>query len=315
MKLLDFSMPPFARIVWASKETQGEWEPKFKKAARAFSILEQESVVHGLRACTTAHIEPERMIPFMQELSKKGLIFQPMRQVGAYTGFAHAHPPVIEGLPWTWYGVVSKDPQNGYAFAHASSHTEDTMNTPIDHCAIGDLLGYPKCCQTFFNDVWGAGYIDPIWQQADSCREEYVVNKEEYLIQLKKDTPWETSSMLRYIGIRLVPHIPCSHDCDHSYAMAQSWLQLGKDLSVEGMEELEQFLRMPIEWDCLKGTAYVSTPIFKLETNSMTCYPRHVVQKEGTFLPSGKAKGLKFPFIPMGSEKFAHLFGGKSGGC
>jgi hypothetical protein len=313
MKLLDFSMPPFARTVWASQEIEKEWRPKLALASQAYERLEYETVVHGLRACTTAHCTPDDMVRRIQFYAKKGLMYHPLQQVGAYTGFAHTHPPVIPGKPWTWFGVVAKDPLDAYTFAEASALTEDSAGKEIDHSTIGTLLGYPECCRKFFTDVWAAGYVDPVWQQAENCEGEYVVKKEEHLIQLSKETPWETSPLLRYIGVRIMPHIPCSHDCKPSLVIARSWLDLGRELAIPGMEELEQFLRMPVEWDCLKGIAYVSTPIFKIETNSMTCYPRHVVQKEGTFRPKSGAKGLKFPFIPLGSDKFAHLFGGGSG--
>jgi hypothetical protein len=90
--------------------------------------------------------------------------------------------------------------------------------------------------------------------------------------------------------------------------MAQDWVQLGLDLKLEGMDELLELLNLPVEWNCLKGIAYISTPLFKIETNSMTCYPTYIVQKEGSLRPKGTPNGLKFPFIPMGSEKYAHLF-------
>jgi hypothetical protein len=313
VKLLEFEMPPFARVVWASKEVEEEWAPKVQLAARAYARLEFESVIHGLRACTTAHAVPENLVSFTQFYAKKGLMYHPLKHVGSYSGFAHTHQPVLPGRPSSWFGVVARKPEDAYAFAHASALTEDTKDSPIDHDTIGALLGYPECCRKFFTEVWGAGYVDPVWQQAENCEGPYIAKREEHLIQMDASTPWETSPLLRYMGIRIVPQIPCSHDCKHSMAIAKDWIDLGRELKIEGMDEIEQFLRMPVEWDCLKGIAYVSTPIFKLETNSMTCYPRHVVQKEGTFRPKGGAKGLKFPFIPMGSDKFAHLFGGGSG--
>lgn len=314
MQLLDFEMPPFARMVWSSKEVEEEWAPKVSLAAKAYNQLEYESVIHGLRACTTAHAPSDKLVPCTQSYAKRGLMYHPLKQVGAYSGFAHTHQPVIQGQPWTWYGVVAKNPKDAYAFAEASAMTEDTQGKPIDHDMIGELLGYPKCCREFFTNVWGAGYVDPVWQQAENCSEDSFIKKEDHLIQIGANTPWETSPLLRYIGVRIVPQIPCSHDCKHSLETAHNWLALGEELKVEGLTELRELLQMPVEWDCLKGIAYVSTPIFKIETNSMTCYPRHVVQKEGTFRPKGGAKGLKFPFIPLGSDKFAHLFGAK-GGC
>jgi hypothetical protein len=312
MELLPFRMPPYARTVWASKDIKDVWKPKLNQAARAYSSLERLTVIHGLRRATTLHVTEQDMMHQMQRLAQEGLSYVPMLQVGAYSGFAHTHPPVIPGKPWTYYGAIAKHAEDAHAFAAASAHTEETQGNQIDHEAIGKLLGYPDCCRNFFNNVWGAGYIDPIWQQAENCKPENLLKREEHLIQIGNTIPPETSVMLRYIGIRVLPHIPCSHDCQHSLQMAKDWVQLGRDVKLDGLEELMEFLNLPVEWDCMKGIAYVSTPIFKIETNSMTCYPKYVVQKEGTLRPKESPGGLKFPHIPIGSEKYAHLFGAKS---
>jgi len=308
MELLDFSMPPFARIVWASKLLKEAWEPRLNKAAKAYHDLEKLTVVHGLRSCHTEHIPQQHMVSQLQSLAKQGLTFAPIQAVGSYSGFSHYHPPVVDGKPWAWYGAVGNTPQSAWEFANASSATDESRHLPIDHRKIGTLLGYPTCCQDFFSTVWKAGYMDPVWQEAENCRPENVKKKSQYHIRLKSTIPYETSVMLRYIGIRILPHIPCSHDCQHSAKMAKDWVQLGRDLKLEGIEDLLEILQFPIEWDCLKGTAYVSTPIFKVETNSVTCYPKHVIQKEGTIYPQNAPKGLKFPWNE--SWKFEGIKGG-----
>lgn len=313
MELLPFQMPPYARTVWASDGLKKEWLPKMELAARAYQELEQLTVMHGLRECTTLHTTANSIMHDTQAMAKRGLAYVPILQVGSYGGFAHTHPPVVDGRPWTYYGAVGKTPEAARAFAAASAMTIEAEGKEVDHAAIGELLGYPPCCREFFNRVWGAGYIDPIWQQAENCKDDIVVNREDHLIQLSVDLPPETSVMLRYIGLRVLPHIPCSLDCPRSTQMAKDWVQVGRDEKLEGIEELMEFLQMPVEWDCLKGIAFISTPIFKIETNSMTCFPRHVVQKEGSLRPKGTPGGLKFPWIPMGSEKYAHLFAGGTG--
>lgn len=309
MQLLNFSMPPFARIVYASKDIKEKWEPRVNKAAQAYSNLERETVVHGLRSCHTEHIQQQHMMPHLQALAKKGLTFVPIQAVGSYSGFSHYHPPVIEGKPWAWYGAVGNTPESAWEFADASSATYESTGKSIDHRRIGNLLGYPTCCQDFFDKEWRAGFIDPVWQEAENCKPENVKKRSEHHIRLKSTIPYETSVMLRYIGVRILPHIPCSHDCQHSVKMAKDWVQLGRDLKLEGLDYLLEILQFPIEWDCLKGMAYVSTPIFKVETNSMTCYPKHVVQKEGTVYPEEAPKGLKFPWNE--SWKFQGIGGKK----
>lgn len=265
MRLLKIDMPPFARTVWASPEAKQIWEPKINVASRAYYKLELETVIRKTRDCTTRHINPDRMDSEIRELSQMGLVFLPMQKVGTYTGFAHRHPPVIKGKPWNWYGVVSHSPKYAEAFALAT----DRRN----HGAIGDLLGYPQCCQSFFSEMWPNGFIDPIWQAAINTR---GAVKSDYKIEL----PTECSPLwtgLRYIGVRLTPHLSCSFSCSPTAEIVNQWLEIGKDL--EGIEDLQELLSLPCEWNCSKGIAIVTTPYFKISTNSNPCWPTHIVMK------------------------------------
>lgn len=292
MKLLDFEIPSFSRMSWVSKAVKDEWEPKLLKARSAYSELELESVTHGLRKCVIRNVSPDYLIAFMDKLAERQLVFLPIRKVGGSSEYAHRYTSAKEGSSWKWYGVVAKSYED--ASKLKSLVLEDEEN--IDHEAIGELLGYPKCCTHFFTEKWGAGYIDPVWQEAENVASAHVLKKEDHLIKVSHELPYETNLMLRYIGIRLVPHIPCSLDCKDTAHMASSWMNLGRELGIDGLNELEEFLRLPVQWDCLKGIAYVATPLFKIETNSMTCYPNYVVQRMGTFYPKYLPRGLSFPY-------------------
>jgi hypothetical protein len=133
---------PFARTIWADAETQKVWQQKIDFAASAYSRLERETVKVGLRRCTTMHAAPEKIDDIARELARQGLIFLPYKKVGCYEGFAHYHPPIIDGKPWEYYGPVASKIEDTLLFVEA----EDKG----DHETIGDLLGYPECC---FDDV------------------------------------------------------------------------------------------------------------------------------------------------------------------
>lgn len=297
MELLDFSeyrMSPFVRLNWANLEAREFWEPRLQSAAEAFNFLEMETVAKGIRSCATTHIFPQDMESRLLELGSRGLMFLPIQKVGQYGGFSHYHPPVIEGRPWSYYGVVSKSPDDARLFVESSDHTSEKG---VDHTTIGRLLGFPDCCIEFFNEVWCKGFVDPIWQQAKGVDKKFVSEESEHLIRLNRGVDHNLNDMLRYIGLRIISHLPCSFDCKKSSQIANSWIELGRELEIEGLDDLLDILKWPIEWDCLKGIAIVSTPVFKLTTNSVTCYPRYVVQKEGLIYPEKAARGLKFPFI------------------
>src|SRR5512138_1439778 len=102
-------MPPSARIVWKTQEGRDVWQPKIRRASHVYNQLERLTVMDGVRSCTTFHASPERIEDELRGLSRDGLCFLPIRKVGSYSGFAHSHPPVIEGQPWGYYGVISRN--------------------------------------------------------------------------------------------------------------------------------------------------------------------------------------------------------------
>lgn len=290
MRLIpNFDMPPSCRTIWTSPEAQQIWEPRVALASRAYWKLERETVKAGIRRCTTTHVNPDRMADEMRDLAKDGLTFLPRLKVGSYNGFAHRHPPVEPGKPWNWYGPIGSSVESARAFVEAEEQS--------DHRAIGDLLGYPKCCQEFFSTVWMAGYVDPVWQAAERTDADYFKMRTGNVAELSGPGMHMTWSGSRYNGLRLAAHIPCSYSCESTRRMSSLWIQLGRDLGVPGIEELIDLLNMPTEWNALHGIAWVTTPIYRVVTNTVACTEKFVVRKHGEFIPKEAARGLTFPFL------------------
>lgn len=269
MELLNINMPPFARTAWYNDEIKSKYSLKLQKAAAAYHWMELETVSVGMRACTTRHIRPDSFECETTRLADKGLLFLPLRKVGSYQGFAHSHPPVVKGRPWSWYGVVARSLVDARTFAKASDRN--------DHRVIGRLLGYPNCCQDFFSDVWGKGFIDPVWQEAWNT-EDAALYPSETKLQISSMQLW---TGYRYIGLRAVPHLPCSFSCSESLSMVDSWLDLAKKENISGVYDLLALLNTPCRWSCFKGVAIITSPLFKVSTNSMPCWPEYIVVKGG----------------------------------
>ena len=257
MQLLEgIELPPFARTQWKNAESREEWGPVVKLATQAYNRAELETVRQGWRRCTTMHFNPNSMTEDIKRL--KGLAYLPITRVGCYQGFAHRHPAVEDGKPWNYYGVVGKTVEDAWAFVEATRVG--------DHGAMGDLLGYPKCCQDFFSTVWMAGFIDPVYQAAERTEGAKI---EGNTVVIPSSATFDG---LRYIGVRMVPHLPCSFSCQGSGEIAEKWQLL------EGMDTVAKLLALPITWSCLNGIALVSTPHFQVSTNSNPCYPIHIVE-------------------------------------
>lgn len=290
MKLLPFTMPSSCRIQFVSQQAKEVWESKLALANECYKKLEWMTVKNGLRKCATALIKDDSIPASSRWYASHGLILLPVFATKqTKNGHTHKAIPPKPGEKANWFCVVSRSIEDAYTWLEA-----DKIN---DHETKGILLGYPKCCRDFFTETWNNGYIDPTWQQAENSSPEIIKNTRNQFIRLSKNAPWEISTMLRYIGIRAVSHIPCSHDCNNSLNIAKDWIQLGEELKLEGLDELKELLQTSVEWNASHGIAYITTPIFKIEVDSVTCPSPYIVQKEGTFVPDEKARGLKFPFL------------------
>jgi hypothetical protein len=118
-------------------------------------------------------------------------------------------------------------------------------STPRDDDAIGAMLGFPSCCRAFFRDTWaGRGSRDLTPAMATI------------------EGPWEASIMLRWMGVRLVPHLPCSGRCEETARQARAFLDAGARMGLD-VEAIGALLRLPIDYSARNGVAIVETPHFR----------------------------------------------------
>lgn len=287
MEITDFKMPPFLRIQWVSKQVEEKYSPMLSKASNVFRFLEKESVVRGLRDVTTDSIDPISYKEHLKFLADKGLYFIPIKKVANYSGFASYHPEPQPGKPWHYYGVVCKDPKKGYEFIEATENG--------DHVKIGRLLGYPECClDAFHNNFILNGYSDSIWQQGLKTSNAKI-DLENRVIKIK-DIAWESNNILKAYSANIIFHTKCSLDCKHTEKIAKEWISIAEDMNIDGLKEMELFSRLPFEWDALKGIAVIRTPLFKIETNSVSCLQRYRVQVGGSYFPDDSGKSNEFPW-------------------
>lgn len=290
----DYIMPPFARIQWASKEIKDKYEPMWYKAMKFFITMEKESVIRGMRRVTTDSIGPKQIMGVQQELLKKGLYFLPLQRVGSYTGVSSYHPPVEEGKPWNFYGVVAREIADAELFRKANAGEGNAGR--VDHKVIGDLLGYPECCVEHFEKLFvGERIADLTWHRAIATPPEFIRKREGNLIVLK-NIPWQVNNIFKPFSNMAIFHMPCSFSCKKTEEIAVKWFEVANELKVEGLAELEMFLRMPYEWDCFKGIAYIKTPLFKISTNSNFSKERYIVRVEGTYYPDDAPNGIDYPW-------------------
>lgn len=113
-----------------------------------------------------------------------------------------------------------------------------------DDDAIGRLLGFPACCRAHFARTWGSGSCDP------TPAMETVSG------------PWEANTLLRQLGVRLVPHLPCSASCEATVLQARAFLEVGRRIGAD-VGALEALLQLPARYSALNGVAIVETRHFR----------------------------------------------------
>ena len=243
---------PFSEVVWKPRGLS--LRARLPELTSACSRAEVLTVVHGLRPVATVHLSSAG---FDQELARYvelGLWVLPLRRFKPMSGMAHRFYDPEPGGPFGVYTVVARDRELLYEFrsAHEAS----------DHERIGELLGYPPCCRRFFREVWPTD-VDPILPMAlaSGARSEGG----ELVVE---DYYPEVLPVVRYFGLRVVPHLPCSFRCEESRKFAQLFLNFLP-------EEVLELLAQPILFSSLNGVALVDTPLF-LGVANTSYQPREV---------------------------------------
>lgn len=290
MELLkNFDMSPFCRTIWVSKKAKETWEKPFMELSQLIQELEIISVARDQRKCTWQTIREDTLTVRSREWADMGLITLPVRRVGNWRGFAHKHVEVKPGETANICVILSKSMED--AKRHHTAHETGDNNVQ------GELLGFPPCCRDFFCDVWPKNYIDPIWQAALNSE---IVKRGDRKLRIKAHA--YSIAILRYIGLRVSFHIPCSFNCQPTIEIAEQRMKLAEEVRPGKVNILKSLLSMPMSWDCLKGIAMVRTPIFYIITSSAACIDRYVVEVEGDFIPDEAKPGLAYPFTEVKGE-------------
>jgi len=257
---------PETKLLFRSKKLEEIWRPRIKRITRAFMRLEFETFLRGMRDLYIYHYHSEKPEEIFDLLNKYHLSFYPTRRTAIYRGFSHKHIRPVSGEPFYLFGALVKDPKIG----------EEFVRKETDHTWIGLHLGYPKCCIDFFNKVWYSKSIDPIWEIAANTENAEISGR---TVQVEIH-PF-CNQALRYFGIRITPHLPCSFTCERTVEMGEEWFKIFKEIDQEAAEWALEILSLPFTWDCLYGVAVIDTDLFKGITNSDGVLEKKVVINRG----------------------------------
>lgn len=288
MELLDIQAPVYTRLAWTTPAAQSRWALPVHNINRVWAALERELVLQGHRQACQQPMNLQEYEATLKWAERFDLNVGLIKVVKPWQGFAHKYEEADPQDPSAYrVTVVTRDPALCAAFMLGSLSNEEQ----------GEAFGYPPCCREWFCRVFPK-YADPVWHVALNSPRliSYQSNYEITLAQNPLSNPF-----LRYSGIRLASHIPCSVHCEGTEGISQAVLQLlGKTFGSNLSEDVLTLLSMPLEWTGLKGIAIVKTPVLQICVGSVPCYPKYTVRLTQSdpvlAYPEGSADGAVFPY-------------------
>ena len=274
MNRLNFSLPEFTRIIWASEKARFTWKPRVEMINAAWPIIERMTVVNGLRSGGLQSITPDKLIAFQHWCREYNQNFTILSQEGSSPVYGNATQPYDPERPWTYrvyFGMAAKD------FAEFWKQQSDRQ--------IANFLGYPLCCAEFFHKYWKTdGWRDLTYP---------MTNFESRVVE----GPPMCNILLRQLGIRLVFHLPCSFTCDETSKLGIQILGQMQDLGFKREAEwLYEILNWPVRWSSLHGVAMITTPCVNIITSTDALPEVVTIDHPGSEYPEDGATGSSFPF-------------------
>ena len=275
---LDFKLDEFVRTSFVSTKAREKWNPIFHDLSRKFSLIERGTVAKKLRKIALQHTGD--IVTLTKEAMRDGLSVIPLEKVNVSSHYQSAHQPFDPNKPHEYKVAIGcSSDVSKFAVAYASS----------DNAAIGDMLGYPLCCQAFFKKYWvEENWIDTTWPMVNSERQTEALN----------DVDPRNNILLRWLGLRPVSHLPCSFDCENTRLVADLYKKSAQILGIcKDWNQLMDILSWPIEWNSLHGIAQIITPIMKITTSTDALAQKRTVRLVNNKIPEESGSGIEFPFI------------------
>lgn len=260
-ELIAVNLEPTTRILWNYDHLN--LKDLSLEIAREVYTAELTTVAEGLRKCATTHIRSEWFYEDLSVLADMGLIFIPLRKCKRIQGFANLFYDPEPNQPFDIFGIVSRSMEDAEKWKKAFYGS--------DHKTMGKLLGYPECCIEFFCKTFPHEY-DPVWSAGINTKHILCAENNQKLLMLEEMYP-ECNMMLRYFGLRAIPHLPCSFTCRESIDLAEMFLGY-----ISQKNLLLDFLESGIMWDAWKGMAIIKTPYFVGAVNTVPYKEKHIIE-------------------------------------
>lgn len=278
---LGFTIPEFIRTIWTSEEARSAWQSRVSAVCNKFPELEIAAVRAGLKPTTLQSCAPERLVELTRLCASYELVVVPLAQQGSRQTYSNAAMPFDPHKPWDYRVVIGRP----YDVAHFIQAWNDKNDREM-----GELLGFPTCCQSFFEHYWNQeGYRDLTYPMV------YDPTKPEQRV-FKVECNTSNNILLRWLGIRRVSHLPCSFTCEATRTIGDKMHQLAERFMPREAVWMTAMLNWPVRWSSLHGVAIITTPVVRIVTSTDAFGDEIRVDKLGVTYPQEGATGIEFPF-------------------
>lgn len=269
MRILDFKLNKFFRILWTSKMALDYWQPRINSIIECLDEIEWKSISFGIRKCSLKRINKNQLEKFNLIIGKLGL-------------FSEAFESIDTEATWIIIGKLDSIKELILAYRKNDNKNFDR------------LLGAPECCSNFCNLVFKKeSLIDIIWPTAYSTNTKNIIN--EKTIEIEQEN--KVNIFLNNLGIRPVFHFPCSLDCKESIKIFEKIISLFEEFNYyKELEDFKNILQWPLEWSSLHGISEIKTPVFKISMNTDSTPENYTIRFNGKIFPENGSNGITFPF-------------------
>jgi uncharacterized protein len=279
---LNTDAPDLTRRSWVGSAARRRWEPRLHAVRRAWSELEWQSVLAGVRACALVSIPNAEVAQFASR----------WRNLGLSAASVPAHNASALGRVFAFVSVEREIVRRAL---QAWNERDDQT--------IGTLLEYPACCRRFFHRIWiEAGQADTTFDMVA----DQALTADHVRTAVLPAAPY-ANMLWRYLGVRAVPHLPCGFGCKPTLELGKRLWDLARELGyADEADWIDELLRWPAEWSALHGIAEVKTPILKLVAPTDSTDRTAIVRWPGETYPRDGASGLRFPYRPISRSTRSH---------
>lgn len=225
---------------WTTVERREELQPLIALAVRGWNELEVLSVSSGLRSSALVTVSIEDLVRATRAVSMQNLELTVLGKVMIAETYTSASG--TSGQPGMRVAVHRPGLRTSWLEAWEGAGDQDK---------IGALLGFPPCCIEHFKRTWV---------------ERRLQDPTHSVLGNGIDGPAEVNILLRWIGVRLVPHLPCSFSCRATSDLGRAFAQLGSDNGMTAeIDAALYLLGLEMTYSALNGIGRVETEGFRFE--------------------------------------------------